>query len=162
MQNLQTTLETILIEELLSQDLFPVEINTSGEGKMKVKVSLGGDNGVTIDECAIVSRKLGAIIEEQELIDIPYVLEVSSAGVGEPLRLKRQYANNIDRFLEIQLRDEAKMITGKLVAVEENSIQLLPEIQKKTKNKAQKMKLADQPTEILFEQIERAVVMVIF
>ncbi len=162
MQNLQNTIETILTEELLSQDLFPVQIETNGEGKMTVKIALDGDEGITIEECARISRKLGAMIEERELIDVPYVLEVSSAGVGEPLRLKRQYANNIDRFLEIQFQHDTKPITGKLVEVGENSIQILAEIPEKTKNKSKKIQLASQPTEIPFEQIRQAVVQIIF
>lgn len=162
MQNLKTNLENTLTE-ILEEHLFPVDIQISGEGRMTVKIWLDGDNGVTIDECAVISRKLGTIIEEQELIDGPYVLEVSSPGVGEPLKLLRQYRKNINRFLELQLiENEGKVISGKLVEVGENSIQILKEIAKKGKNKAKKNTLETEPTEILLTQIQRAVVKVMF
>lgn len=162
MQNLKTNLENTLTE-ILEEHLFLVDIQISGEGRMTVKIWLDGDNGVTIDECAVISRKLGTIIEEQELIDGPYVLEVSSPGVGEPLKLLRQYRKNINRFLELQLiENEGKVISGKLVEVGENSIQILKEIAKKGKNKAKKNTLETEPTEILLTQIQRAVVKVMF
>jgi len=160
--NLKTALTKVLTEELLSADLFPVEIQVSEKGKAKIQIILDGDNGITIDQCAEVSRKLGAMIEENDWIDVPYILEVASAGVGVPLKLQRQYPKNINRFLEIQTV-ENQQLTGKLIEVNENSIQILEEVKsKKGKPKARKIQLAKTPTEMLFSDIREAVVKVMF
>jgi len=160
--NLKTTLTKVLAEELLSTDLFPVEIQISETGKVKIQIILDGDNGITIDQCAEVSRKLGAMIEENDWIDVPYILEVASAGVGVPLKLERQYAKNINRFLEIQTIENQQLI-GKLIEVNEHSIQILEEVRrKKGTPKARKMQLAKVPTEILFSDIEQTIVKVMF
>lgn len=162
MQDLSTVIKSILEEEILDDDLFLIELRIQQEGKAHVIVSIDGDHGVTIDQCAIVSRDLGNLIEERELIDVPYVLQVSSAGVGQPLRIKRQYRNNIHRFLEIQLKNATKMITGQLIGVTEDEIQVLEEVKKTTKNKSKKNHLATEATRVRFEEIQSAVVKIIF
>ena len=64
---------------------------------------------------------MGDIIEEYDLIQGKYVLEVSSPGVGQPLKLKRQYHKNVGRHLDV-LTLEGKEYKGKLIDVLPNAI----------------------------------------
>lgn len=81
-------------------------VNTSLKGQggsQKLVVTLDGDRGVMIDQCASISRQLGNKIEELDLIEGKYNLEVSSAGMGSPLKLPRQYKKNQGRTLNVKL-----------------------------------------------------------
>jgi ribosome maturation factor RimP len=82
-----------------------------------IKVFIDGDEGITIEKCIYFNRKLYKLIEEAGLFtDGDFSLEVSSPGIGEPLKLHRQYQKNIGRFLEITFNDDTKK-EGKLLIV---------------------------------------------
>lgn len=122
------------VEAILSHDpsLFVVGISLKGTGGgQRLLVLLDGDQGVTIDQCSEVSRKLGAQIEEEELIRDQYTLEVSSAGVDHPLGSERQYRKNIGRNLRVTLKDGAK-VEGKLLEVKSEEIMVEIKLKKET------------------------------
>ena len=147
------------VEDIIHDDenLFVVDVLVADPGgNAKVTVYVDGDHGVSIDSCARVSRKLSEKLEENELFDGKYTLEVSSPGLNHPLKLKRQYVKNIGRQVKILLADN-KEKTGTLMKVEEDQIliQLLPENKKKKQ----------QPTEeitIPFADIKKTNVMASF
>lgn len=104
------------------QDLFLVDVKIKGNsGNQKVLVFVDGDSGISIDQCSKVSRYIGNEIEEEELIEGKYTLEVSSPGLDFPLTLHRQYVKNIGRSLEVELVDETKL-EGELKDVNEEEI----------------------------------------
>jgi ribosome maturation factor RimP len=89
-----------------------------------LKIFLDGDNGINIEKCVQVNRKLYKLIEESGLFPTgDFSLEVSSPGVDEPLKLHRQYAKNTGRHVEVVFADDTRK-EGKLVAVTENDILL--------------------------------------
>jgi ribosome maturation factor RimP len=89
-----------------------------------VKVFLDGDNGVTIEGCTKISRELAKRFEEIGLFPADdFSLEVSSAGIGEPLLLLRQYQKNLGRTLELTLQNGA-VLEGELKTVDETNIGL--------------------------------------
>ena len=115
-----------IVEDIIKDEpsLFLVDVIVKGHvGNQKVLVLLDGDEGVSIDKCASVSRKLGHHLEEEELFDTKYVLEVSSPGLDHPLSLHRQYVKNKGRNLEVDLENGDK-VEGQLTEVLEDNIQL--------------------------------------
>lgn len=119
LQQIETLLNGFLAEQpeyfLVSLRIKPTD---------NVKVFLDGDNGITIEKCIYFNRKLRNAIEENGIYpEGEYSLEISSPGVGEPLKLHRQYTKNINRFVELVLADDTKK-EGKLIAVTENDILL--------------------------------------
>lgn len=94
---------TELVEEKISDrpELFLVEVRMLPNNKLIIHVD--GDEGISIQDCAAISRHVGFHLEEENTIEKAYNLEVSSPGVGEPLRLKRQYVKNIGRELSVKL-----------------------------------------------------------
>ncbi len=79
-----------------------------------------GRQGVTIDECAKVSRHLGTLLDVEDLIHGPYVLEVSSPGFGRRFFEPGQLADYVGREIEAKLtvpRDGRKRFRGILTAV---------------------------------------------
>ena len=122
MQELDQKL-TEIVESLLPPHLFLLELIIKGTGRLKLEAILDGDEGVTISECAEISRKVGKILEEEGLMDAPYELFVSSPGVDRALKLNRQYPKNIGRSLELKLQN-GESCTAKLVQVTEKGLDL--------------------------------------
>jgi ribosome maturation factor RimP len=96
---------TELVEEKIADmpNLFLVDVKMHSNGKLIVLVD--GDNGIGIADCVAISRHVGFHMEEENVIDTPYNLEVSSPGIDTPLTLQRQYTKNIGRTLAIKMND---------------------------------------------------------
>lgn len=117
----------------------------------RLMVILDGDNGVTIDQCADLSRRLSVLLDEQSIPDYAYLLEVSTPGLDHPLKLKRQYFKNAGRQFKIHLTDKS-IVQGKLEEVSDDKLTLRQAVDKKE----------TKVTEVAFDQIEKAFVMVSF
>ena len=85
-----------LVTENLSPDKFVVEVLVSSKKlPRRVAVMIDGDQGVTIDDCAELSRTLSREFDERAYFgDDNYLLEVSTPGLDHPLKFKRQYTKN--------------------------------------------------------------------
>jgi len=133
-------------------DCFVVDATVSGgKNSMKARVLIDCDQGLTIDACADISRKLSAKIEEMNLIQGKYILEVSSPGTDHPLVLKRQYTKNVGRKVKVALKDN-KTLEGQLTEANNDHICILTE-SKKEGTKEHK---------IPFEEIKETKVLVSF
>jgi ribosome maturation factor RimP len=121
-----------LVEEKIADkpDLFLVSVKMQSNGKLTILVD--GDKGIGIADCAAISRHVGFHLEEGNVIDHAYNLEVSSPGIDTPLTLPRQYVKNIGRTLAIKMADGGKR-EGKLSGLTEDAIQV--EETKKEKGK---------------------------
>ncbi len=87
-----------------------------------IKVFVDGDNGIAIDKLVRYNRSFYKQIEENGFFpDGDFSLEVSSPGLDEPLILHRQYLKNINRDVDVLMKDGIK-IEGKMVSVQENEI----------------------------------------
>jgi ribosome maturation factor RimP len=104
---------------------FVVDVQVSASRiKPKVTVLLDSDAGITIDECAEISRKLGQRLEELNWFETAYTLEVSSPGVDFPLTSRRQYVKHVGRQLQVSRRDGSTHM-GTLQEVGKDSLTLL-------------------------------------
>lgn len=121
-----------LVEEKIADrpELFLVDVKMLPNNKLIIHVD--GDQGISIQDCVAISRHVGFHLEEENAIATAYNLEVSSPGVGEPLKLTRQYAKNIGRELSLKLANGDKK-EGKLVAAEETSITIEEQVKEKGK-----------------------------
>ncbi len=148
-----------MASELLSEpDHFLVDVVITGNrGQKKVIVIIDGDNGVTIEDCALLSRAISAKLDETELIPEKYTLEVSTPGVDFPLKLNRQFKKNVGRDFKISLKDKSQL-TGKLIAALDDTIQL--EVDKKRSKKGNKKEVEEMV--IPFDRIDKAFVQISF
>jgi len=110
---------TELLEQALDKNQSLFLINLSISESNQIMVVLDGDHGVTVKDCIAVSREIEHNIDREE---IDFSLEVTSAGVSEPLKLVRQYKKNLGRKLEV--KTEADKIEGTLENVDDNGITL--------------------------------------
>jgi ribosome maturation factor RimP len=142
-------------ESLSDPGLFIVDVVLSArKGPKKVLIVVDGDNGVTIDDCAEISRAVGKRLEESPVLgDESYMLEVSTPGVDQPLKMIRQYRKHIGRRMKIKLPDA--ILEGKLDDVAEGTITISAE-----SGSGKKKEIKSH--EIRFDDIEKAFVLISF
>lgn len=117
---------TGLAQEYLQEHphLFLVEVVVTGAARrQKVMVLIDGDEGVTIDECARLSRRISAALEEKEFFQGAWFLEVSSPGVDFPLKYQRQYPKHIGRRVKVSKTDGTAVI-GPLLEISPEGIRV--------------------------------------
>jgi len=111
-----------LVDNMLSAESEYFRVNVKIKPTNNVKVFIDGDHGISIEKCVWFNRRLYKMIEDSGIYPSgEFSLEVSSPGVDEPLKLHRQYAKNIGRFVEVIFNDGSKK-EGRLVQVAESDI----------------------------------------
>lgn len=150
------SLLAVKFQEEEFQDCFLIEVNHHPGNKLEVFID--SDFGVTFDKCHKVSRYLESIIDEQGWLGEKYVLEVSSPGIGRPLKLPRQYLRNIGRTLEITLADGQRK-EGILAEAHDTHIVLDEVVVERDGKKKKKIQVQ---TPIPFEQIKTSIVKISF
>ncbi len=118
------------IAEIERPDLFLVSAKLHSNGKLIILVD--GDNGVGIADCVAISRYVGFKLEEENVIETAYNLEVSSPGIDTPLTQTRQYTKNIGRDLAIKMADGSKR-EGTLTAITEDAVMIDEKVKEKGK-----------------------------
>ncbi|MEM9856355.1 MAG: ribosome maturation factor RimP [Bacteroidota bacterium] len=153
--DLKAKIVELVNENLHDESHFLVDVIISAnKGPRKVLILIDGDQGINIDDCATLSRKVGFQLEENETIDDKYTLEVSSPGVDFPLATARQYKRNIGRKLKITTSENQEVL-GDLLAVERDYITLDKEVNKGKKKEYEKVEMS-------FSDINKAIVQVSF
>jgi len=97
-------------------------------GRWTLRVFIDKEGGVTIEDCAAVSRYLGDIVEGENIIDYPYVLEVSSPGLDRPLRKEQDFIRSIGRLVTIEMAqpvNKRRNFTGRLAHVKDGTVRIL-------------------------------------
>ena len=144
-----------LVEEKIADkpELYLVDVKMQSNGTLMVLVD--GDKGIGIDDVAAISRHVGFHLEEENVIETAYNLEVSSPGVDMPLTFLRQYVKNIGRNISIKMKDGAAR-EGKLSGITEDAIT----IEEKVKIKGKKAEEVE--SVIPIEQIAETKVLISF
>jgi len=150
--DLKEKIKDLAEKSLENPNHFLVEVVLSKHKPWKFTVIVDGDQGITIDDCAALSRALNESIETE--ITDPYTLEVSTPGLDHPLKLKRQYKKNIGRGLKVVKKDKST-VNGELKQAEEEKIVIETE-------SGQGKKTEVKIIEIPFTEIEKAFVTVSF
>lgn len=86
-------------------------------GNWYLRAYIDKEGGIAIDDCEVVSRRLGDWLDEKDFIQDSYILEVSSPGLGRPLKKEKDFARNIGKKVDVRLyraRDRQKDFTGVL------------------------------------------------
>jgi ribosome maturation factor RimP len=125
MSDIKEKINAVLEEKFRQEayhEFFVVEILQSANDH--IQVFLDHDIGLQLEHCVDISRFLEKYIEENNLLQENYTLDVSSAGVGSPLKQIRQYRKNIGRLLSAELTDTHVNAKGTLVEVTDEYIVL--------------------------------------
>jgi ribosome maturation factor RimP len=125
-------IQQLLADALGDSGLYVVDLTVSDSVMPKITATLDGPNGLGIQECAQVTRRLNRGLEEAYGEDAAYSLEVTSPGADQPLTDPRQYQRHVGRSLALKLADGTEK-TGPLTAVTPEGIELEEVIKVKTK-----------------------------
>ena len=90
-----------------------------------LRVYIDKEGGINVDDCELISRALSDLLDEHDFIDEAYVLEVSSPGLGRPLKKDKDFQRSIGEEVEIKLykpKDGSKDYRGILKSYDRNSI----------------------------------------
>lgn len=90
-----------------------------------LKIFIHKQGGVSLDDCQIMSEKASNILDEKDIIENPYYLEVSSPGLDRPLKTDKDLKRNIGKEIEVNLYKAVngqKKYEGKLIAYDKERI----------------------------------------
>lgn len=108
----QTLLRNFIEKELDGTDYFLVDVKVKPGNEISVEID--SDNPVDIEECERLTRAIEAEFNRDEE---DYTLEVGSAGLTSPFKVKRQYEKYIGREVEVLPKD-GKKVSGILKKVD--------------------------------------------
>ncbi len=95
---------TQLVEQFLPETEFLVDVEISKSNN--ISITIDSEKGIGIDSCIKLSKKVEEVLDRDEE---DFELQVSSAGLGSPLKVFRQFVKNIDKEVEVQLVDGTKL-----------------------------------------------------
>ncbi|MDE6313345.1 MAG: ribosome maturation factor RimP [Lachnospiraceae bacterium] len=107
-------------------ELVDVEYVKEG-GNWYLRVYIDKEGGITIDDCEVVSRALGDLLDSEDFIEEAYILEVSSPGLGRPLKKEKDFKRSLGEEVEVRTYraiDKQKEFVGLLVSYDKDSVTL--------------------------------------
>ncbi len=124
LEEVRLNIEPILDSEGL--ELVDLEYRREPQGWV-LRIYIDREGGITLEDCAGVSREVGTVLEVKDLIPNRYVLEVSSPGLTRPLKRAKDFEKFRDRLVKIKLYEPLegrKNFKGTLLGLEGEKVRL--------------------------------------
>lgn len=105
-------------------ELVDVEYVKEG-GTMYLRAYIDKPGGIAVNDCETVSRALSDLLDKEDYIADSYILEVSSPGLGRPLKKEKDFKRSVGKAVEIRLYravDRKKEFEGILTAYDDQSV----------------------------------------
>ena len=119
------TEELILpILERFEFELVDVEYVKEG-GIYYLRAYIDKEGGITVNDCELVAREMNDLLDEKDFIPDSYTFEISSPGLGRPLKKEKDYVRNMGKEVEIRTYraiNRSKEFYGLLVAYDKESV----------------------------------------
>lgn len=135
LKSVSALVEEILNPFLASKNLELYDLAFVKEGPHRyLRVFIDGDQGVSLEECELVSKFLSDALDKKDPIKEQYYLEVSSPGIERILKTDKHYRKYIGSKLQVNLfttLEGQKQIQGKLISKEDEFIRVLDDCTKK-------------------------------
>ena len=131
-----------------AQDIEFVELQLQQhKGRWLVRIFVDNKDGISLEDCRSLSFEIGQLLDTENLIPAPYVLEVSSPGLDRPLKNLRDFQRQCQRMVTVFLHSphlDKAQYTGRVAAVTELHLFLHTD--------------AEMPVTIPFQSIDHGVV----
>ena len=121
-QKTEKLLEPILEEHHF--ELVDVEYVKEG-GSWYLRAYIDKPGGITVDDCEVVNRALGDLLDEHDFIEDSYILEISSPGLGRPLKKERDFERSLVEEVVIRtyrMVNKEKEFRGILKAYDKDTV----------------------------------------
>ena len=117
------------ILDRMNFELVDVEYVKEG-GTWYLRAYIDKEGGITVNDCEAVAREMNEILDREEFVEDSYVFEVSSPGVGRPLKKEKDYIRSMGKEVEIRTYraiNREKEFYGILSAYDENTVTIKTE-----------------------------------
>ena len=112
------------ILERMGFELIDVEYVKEGS-TFYLRIYVDKEGGITVNDCEAVAREMNEILDREDYISDPYVFEVSSPGIGRPLKKEKDFIRNLDMEVEIhtyRMINKSKEFVGLLKSFNEENV----------------------------------------
>lgn len=110
-------------------ELVDIEYVKEG-GNWYLRAYVDKEGGIAVEDCATVAREFNEILDETDYISDAYIFEVSSPGLGRPLKKEKDYVRNMNQDVEIRTYraiNKQKEFIGTLTAYDNDSVTIMIE-----------------------------------
>ncbi len=115
------------VVEGLGFEFWGLEWSVTGkQGFIRVFVD-AYDRRITVEDCGLISEQVGAVLDVDEPLSVPYRLEISSPGIERVLFAPWQYERYVGSRVQVRLRaprDGQRRLHGVIIAVDDKAVQL--------------------------------------
>lgn len=123
--------EELLLPILEKRDFDLIDVEYVKEGSTWfLRAYIDKEGGITINDCEDVAREMNPVLDELDYIDGSYTFEVSSPGLGRPLKKEKDYARNLGKDVEIRTYrpiQHKKEFYGILKAYDDKTVTIVTE-----------------------------------
>lgn len=118
--------EELLMPIILQHGFELVDVEYVKEGgNWYLRAYIDKPGGIAVDDCEVVSRALSDLLDEKDFIEDSYILEVSSPGLGRPLKKEKDFTRNLGKEVEVRTYraiDRQKEFTGVLKDFDKHTV----------------------------------------
>ena len=117
------------ILDRMNFELVDVEYVKEG-GTWYLRTYIDKEGGITVNDCEAVAREMNEILDREDFVEDSYVFEVSSPGLGRPLKKEKDYIRSMGKEVEIRTYraiNREKEFYGILSAYDENTVTIKTE-----------------------------------
>jgi len=133
-QTLIEQLSAVIVPILESMSMELVDLEYKHEGRdWFLRIFIDKDGGVNLDDCAVASREIGAVLEVEDIVRTAYRLEVSSPGIDRPLKKVADFERFAGSLVKVktfesldpdQRGNARKTFVGTLVGIEDGLVRI--------------------------------------
>ena len=112
------------ILERMHFELVDVEYVKEG-GTWYLRAYIDKEGGITVNDCEAVAREMNEILDREDFVEDSYVFEVSSPGLGRPLKKEKDFKRSLGEAVDIKLYraiERQKDFSGILTAYDADTV----------------------------------------
>ena len=125
-RNYEEKTEALILPILDRMDFELVDVEYVKEGGVfYLRAYIDKEGGITVNDCEAVAREMNVLLDEKDFIPDSYTFEVSSPGLGRPLKKEKDYVRNMGKEVEIRTYraiNRCKEFYGLLTAYDKDSV----------------------------------------
>ena len=118
--------EQLILPILERMEFELVDVEYVKEGSIYyLRAYIDKEGGITVNDCEAVAREMNVLLDEKDFIPESYTFEVSSPGLGRPLKKEKDYVRNMGKEVEIRTYraiNRNKEFYGLLTAYDKDSV----------------------------------------
>ncbi|MEI6101702.1 MAG: ribosome maturation factor RimP [Eubacteriales bacterium] len=128
MPNIKSQVEQITKPVIEGMGYEYIDTEFAKQGKDWVlTIYIGGENGISLDDCEKVSRAVDPLLDEKDFIEQQYFLSVSSEGLDRPLKTQRDFERNMGKCVDLKLYkplDGKKEYSGQITGATGDTLEI--------------------------------------